>query len=316
MRRIRPKLPIRAALLLSVLLAAAVSRAPAAAERPPTGRLDRLAASLQDEPAAVQSDFAAVALEQVILAHELEFGRLSLPGQVSRRELAKQMRWASALKAFLEDLYAVRDELDAGAEVEVLVAPPAPVQLLVGQRLVPLTAPRIDDPGALDSAIVELYCTAFPCDPALLEPPATQDDPAAVTAETGGWSFRDGLGSTYETVDGLGFMFPDVRRRVAKEQACLQVREALLRLVAVLAADRAAGRAVDWESLAVEPPAQGDARRVLVRTSGALLRLELPALARAPGVLAIAREWIRARVEGRDYRQLIPRADLMLAGLL
>jgi hypothetical protein len=129
----------------------------------------------------------------------------------------------------------------------------------------------------------------------------------------GGWSFRDGHGSTYETVDGLGFMFSDVRHRGVKETACRQVRDDLLRLVEALAAWR---RPVDFDLMRLEVAPGGRAARVILTRQGASLSVELPALSRAPGVLEVARDWVHARVSGREYHQLFPRAELLLAGLL
>jgi len=304
----------RAARSAGALLAALLLAAPAGATtaQPPAGALQRLAAELAAEPEPVRADFAALALGEVVAAYERELERLSVPGQVSRRELAKQARWAGALATFLDGIYDALDALDAGAPVEVLVSPPGPVQFLVGERLVPVSSPRIDDPASLERAIVALWCEAFVCEASLLEP----DPPPPPPAADGGWSFRDGMGSTFETADGLGFMFTDLRRRAHKEAACRRVHRDLERLAAALARELGAGRAVDFDALRLVESGAGDDQRVVVSASGRRLRIALPALARAPAVLAVGREWLRARARGEPYRQLFPRADLLLAPLL
>ena len=296
-------------LALAALLAAG---SPVAHAVPAEDALQRLAAAVAGESELARGDFAAIALGEVVLAYELELDRLSAPGQVSRREQAKQWRWAGALRRYLETLHAAQQALDAGEPVEVLVAPPAPVQLLIGEHQVPLSSPRIENPLALDNAIVRVYCEAFACDPDLLEAP----EPTSFHAVAGGWSFRDGWGSTYETGDGLGFMFRDVRDRGAKERVVRQIHEELRRLVAVVAGARRAGRAVDYRTLRVEEAGRGEDHRVILASGMPGTRVWLPALARAPGVVEIARDWIRARVEGRPARQLFPRADLLLADVL
>lgn len=276
-----------------------------------SGALTRLAGSLLAEDPGVQADFAAIAVGEVIRVHELELDRLSVPGQVSRREIAKQYRWARALEAFLDDLYLARDELDQGVPVELVVAPPAPVQLLVGERLVELSSPRIENPTSLESDIVALFCEGFPCDLAVLEPPEPPPQ-----RPVGGWSFRAGMGSTFETPDGLGFMFTDVRRRSEKEAACRKVHAELNRLADALAREQRRGRRVDFEVLSLESPGRGDNQRIVTTRSGSRMRMDLPVLARAPAVVEVAREWLRARAEGRSHRQLFPRSDLLLAELL
>ena len=124
------------------------------------------------------------------------------------------------------------------------------------------------------------------------------------------------MGSTFETPDGLGFMFTDVRRRGAKEAACRKVHAELNRLADALAREQRRGRRVDFEVLSLESPGRGDNQRIVTSRGGARMRIDLPALARAPAVVEVAREWLRARAQGRDHRQLFPRSDLLLAGLL
>ena len=68
--------------------------------------------------------------------------------------------------------------------------------------------------------------------------------------------------------------------------------------------------------LALVSPGAGDDERVVLSRDGARLRMDLPALSRAPAVVEIAREWLRARVLGRSHRQLFPRSERLLAGLL
>jgi hypothetical protein len=301
----------------AALPGATLDAAPARSAGVPSQALQQLARHVDAGAEYMRTDFAYVAIDEVIGAYEFEFERLSARGQVSARELARQRRWAAALRVFLDGLYAARDALDSGAPVQILVAPPASVQVLVGSNGVSLESPRIDAPHRLDDAIVTAYCHHFGCDPALLDAMHSAPELAPSRAPVGGgWSFGAGHASTYETVDGLGFMFADVRARAVKEQACLQVREELLHLAAELAAQRRAGRSVEFDALRLEGAAAAHEQYVVVTPRGPRLRMSLPALARAPGVVEVAREWLRAQAEGEGYRQLFPRADLLLAALL
>jgi hypothetical protein len=73
---------------------------------------------------------------------------------------------------------------------------------------------------------------------------------------------------------------------------------------------------VDFDALRLESAAAAHEQYVVLTPRGPRLRMSLPALARAPGVVEVAREWLRAQAGGEGYRQLFPRADLLLAGLL
>ncbi|MFT5447895.1 MAG: hypothetical protein ACI9DC_003074 [Gammaproteobacteria bacterium] len=279
----------------------------------PSGMLSRLVSSLESESQAVHADFAAVALGEMITAYELELDQLSEPGQVSRGEIAKQIRWGRALGQFLDDLYAAREELDAGAGVELLVSPPASVQILVGERLVAISSLRLDSPQSIEQRVAQVYCDLFACLPEVFDTPDAVAEPLA---KRGGWSFVAGQGSTYETADGLGFMFTDVRNRMRKEQICLRIAEELDRLSKTLAQARRQGRKVDLQTFLVESSGRGDDQRVRLSTSGESVRVRLPTIVQTPDLLEVARVWVAARSEGKDFSQRFPRAERLMATFL
>ena len=275
--------------------------------------LTRLASTLESESALVRADFAAVALSEMIAAYELEFDKLNLSGQVSRAEFAKQTRWARAVQQYLDDIYAALDDLNAGAPVELLVSLPAAVQLMIGDRLVAISSPRMDKAQILEQQIVQTYCDDFLCASDLQEVSV----PAPSYFEKRGiWRFMSGEGSVYETADGLEFMFTDLGERYRKEQICLQVAEELNRLSIALADAHRQGRIIDMQALRVISSRHGGDQLVVLSASGDDVSVYLPALLNAPIVVEVAREWIAARSEGRAYRQRFANAELMLATLL
>lgn len=282
------------------------------AQQPP-GMLSRLVSSLESEPQAVHADFAAVALGEMITAYELELDQLSEPGQVSRGEMAKQARWGRALGQLLDELYAARDELDAGIHVELLVSPPAAVQILLGERLIAVSSLRLDGPQSMEQRVVQVYCDLFACLPEVFEIP---DAVIESLAKRGGWSFAAGQGSTYQTADGLGFMFSDVRNRIRKEQICLRIAEELNRLSQILAQARRQGREVDMQTFVIETSGRGDDQRVRLSKSGDTVRVRLPTIVQTPDLVEAARGWVAARIDGKDFSQRFPRAERLMANLL
>ena len=277
------------------------------------GALSGLASTLEAAPEAVRADFASIALSEMIATYEHVLETPDAPASGTREAMAKQARWSGAVQGFLDDLYVARDELDAGAPVDLLISPPGSVYLKVGHRLIAVGSPRLDEPQLLEQQIVRVYCDLFACAPELVEPPA----PLPVNpAGSGVWSFAAGQRSTYETIGGLGFMFADLHGRSRKEKVCLQVGEELERLSRALARARERGRAVDMHALRVEATAHADEQLVVYSASGETVRVHLPALVDAPALVTAARAWIAARSEGKSYSQRFPRAESLLARLL
>jgi hypothetical protein len=71
----------------------------------------RQCSGVEVEAEEVRADFAAVVLNEMIVAFEREFEQLSVPEQVSASESVKQARWGRAFVAFLDELYATNSML-------------------------------------------------------------------------------------------------------------------------------------------------------------------------------------------------------------
>ncbi len=275
--------------------------------------LKRLGYFLQSENREVRTEFAAIALEKMIDAYEAELEQLNTPSQFSVKEMHKRSRWAKAVNQYLEYLYAFDEVIKQAPLVDIIADQPGPVQLLSGEFLLPIVSPRIAKPEQLENDIVQAFCDAYACEVEALEDPV---EPAPPPAPRSGWSFRAGFGSTYQSVDGLNFMFSNVRRKAIKEQVSLRISNQLRLLGEALARAERQGRRVDWRYLKLLPGARGDDQRVVLSAGAAPLRVALPDLALAESVLEIAKPWLKARLENKRIEQYFPGADLLFARLL
>jgi hypothetical protein len=299
-----------------MLLASAMLAAASAASTLAAGEQDsvlwRLAATVAEQDAITQADFAAISLSAVIEAYERELESIASPRRrFSAAERARQQRWAHAAGVLLEQLYVARDEVDAGSPAEVIASGPGEVQVLVGEQMLPLAAPRIARTAQFEADVVAEYCALYVCDAVF-----TQEVGEVAVRAAGGWSFRQGYGSTYLTRDGLGFMFDSVRDRTLKEALCVRVAEELREVLRVLKRANALGIAIDWPRLRILTGAADGSQRLVVGREGQGSQLLLPLLERVPGVLDVARPWLRGRLWDRDVEQFFPRADLLFAELL
>jgi|GEM_PF-4823813 len=288
----------------------------ASAVQPPqtrSSKLKRLGYFLQSESREVRLQFAIIALDTMIAAYTAELEKLNTPGRHSLRQAHKRRRWATAVNQYLDYLYAFEEVIKQAPKVDIIADQPGPVQLLSGEFVLPISSPRIARPEQLENTIIESFCEDYPCDPLALEDPKEQP-PAPVGRS--GWSFRAGYGSTYQTVDGLNFMFSNVRNKARKEQISLRISEQLRQLGDTLRRARRRGRIIDWQFLHITSRANGDDQRLLLSAQSPALRLALPDLALAPGVLDIAKPWLKARLDHQYIEQFFPGADLLFAKLI
>ncbi len=281
--------------------------------QPRVSNLKRLGYFLQSENREVRMEFATIALEKMIVAYETELEQLSAPGQFSLKEKNKRFRWAKAVSQYLDYLYAFYEVIKQAPLVEVIADQPGPVQLLSGEFLLPISSPRIAKPEQLETDIVQAFCDSYACDVQAFEEPV---EVVAKPSPRSGWSFRAGFGSTYQTVDGLNFMFSNVRQKNIKEQISLRIAQQLRLLGEALARASKRGQTIDWNFLKITSQGNGDDQRLALSTVSPVVRIALPDLALTDGVLEIAKPWLKARLEGQQIEQFFPGADLLFARLI
>ncbi len=266
-----------------------------------------------------RADFARIAIESILGEY------VSVLDNARGRK--KHSRWRSATQNFVANLHRLLDEIEDGASVDVHVdANVGNLLILVDGQSVLLTSPRVAEQARLERTVAARFCALAGCE--LIGQQRWDDGPtpypvvAAPTAQksrapepVSGWNLSDGQRSTFETDDGLRFMFPDVASRKNKELVCRRIARDLRLLTAALRTAQAEGYNVDWHllSFAVRTP---PAMRVVLNRDGRDLHLTLPSLTRAIAVAQISIPWLRARVEQRAHVQHFPRADLLLGKLL
>ncbi len=278
-----------------------------------TTALKRLGYFLSSENREVRAEFAFIAMDKMIAAYERELENLHAAANQSVKGARKRMRWAQAVNQYLDYLYAMDDVIKQAPDVEIIADQPGPLQLLSGEFLLPITAPRIARPEPLENAIIDAFCSDYPCDPRALDDPL---EPVTPPKPRSGWSFQAGYGSTYQTVDGLKFMFSNVRKRALKEQICLRISQQLRRLVESLKMARQRGQMIDWRYLKIGSGNNAGEQYVLLSAKTAALRLIAPDLALVPGIVDVAKPWLKAQLEQKPIAQFFPGADLLLAKLM
>lgn len=332
-RRLHSRQRRRVAALGALLLGAACAAACLAgtAAYPP---LVRLARGLAEAPPEVRAQFARTALEEMAAAYDAEAQRVWHGKRVSHRDRDAR-RWAAHTEAYAERLAALADAVTPATDVEIRRTAAHEVELVLPATSIIVSGPRIAEPGHLAERILARFCALQDCAALAPEPTrmasgaAGQTTPAGQSEATGDgntadgtpappprvaavWTFSDRRGPTFTTADGLEFLFPDLRDLVRRREACAQVAAELRTLAEQLAQARARGVAIDWDALEVRALPGANDDYVRLNRDGEYLRLPLPALARAPTLLGLARHWLEAAATGRHVQQTFPHADVLL----
>ena len=274
-------------------------------ERP----IHRLAQSLIDGTDWDRRDFASIALRELAAEYEQVLQR----AEQDTTSGNKRFRWMNAARGQLDELYLMMDDLDFGADFQIFADPPAAVQFVVPPRTALLSSLQASEPTRLETLVINAYCRALGCDPGRWGAPRERKQTGPKTSSN--WSMADRMGTTYETDDGLRFMFSNLHNRQDKALVCERIAAELRQLVVFLLSLQQRGLTFDWGSLTAS--AVGDAiLAVYFNRSGDRYEVSMPYLSQAPGLVEATRAWLAARADGRLHNTIIPGADLLLSRLL
>ena len=284
-------------------------------EEPGAGmsRFERIVVYLQDAPAAQQTDFAIVALAELVAVYmaEADLARAgSAQAQGSPR--AGQLGWSVAVDEYANQLLLVLDELEQGQPVTLRPGQPGPAVVTVAGQVVILGHPRADQQGAFEQRVLTDFCSRHDCVTATVAT-ATTTAPTAVTATTATtaqaepipvtivrvnplWTFT--ASGPVCSIDGIEVAFNSSSNLASLRGICGQFVQELAALANELAGQRRHGVALEWDAFLVTATPGGPEHLVRLNAAGDSVLITVPLLFGNPNLLADVKPWLAARVGG------------------
>lgn len=271
------------------------------APRSPVGvsAVEVMVEHLRGTHAAERLRFAAVALDELIQAYRAELGSNALarggdPGSVAR--------WRSAVHDEIAYLERLANRLLTTADVIILREPGPVLRLVIGAESVLIDAPRVSEPMTLAARLIERYCASTSC------PENTFRRQGSVRTWAS-WSFSDHAPPLLDTSSGLAFRFADTVRLRTRQDAAIEMVDALERAAMALQWHRTQGVAVDWDSFHLARLPANGTTVIVVNGTGQYLPVDLSWREFPQAALL---RWFRARLEGGERHQLIEDAEAVL----
>jgi len=268
--------------------------------------LSRIAADLTDADPEQRTEFARIAVEEMIAEYAAVASEAR--GDSSPRRASRRARWSSAVETYVSQLRQALRGLENWEPVTVAPSDGNAVHLKIGDQPLIVTGPRLDRPDGLAWRILERYCSLAIC------PDTTFDGIAAVPLPHGVWSYGEGQGPTVSTPQGVHCVFRDLSNRVNKELFCRGLVRDLGTLERALQRTGDLGFPVEWQHLEISRGVDGEKQTVRVNGRGDYLRLSLPILLSVPELREDALRWVESRLTHRRAQLLVADADRFVGG--
>ncbi len=272
---------------------------------PDASRYLRTVEALAAAPAATRTQFAALALTELVET-------LLAEADLARREAAdsdgqaKLLDWAAAVEAYAEQLLTVLQSLEQGAEPALRIHDGDTVAVDTGAQVVLLAHPRAAQQRAFEQRLLQAFCSRQLCRELTLQYPGAEPIPLTAGGVRPAWSFtRDGPRCAYL---GLQLQFGAETDPGQARLLCEQLVTELAQVTRLIEEQQRHGVRVDWPGLSMTPLDDGERHLLNLTSQGDVAVAALPLLYSTPGLLENCLPWVRARLAGQEGFSLLLRA--------
>ena len=236
-------------------------------------RLATVARQVSQADAAVQWDFANIALDLLLESYRQELHSAATERASTSGRRAKLASWRAGTRDLISRLESSHARLADGATLGIRVDAQDQVLIVIEGLPVAVSALRPDAEQSIDEQILGRFCGYNDCSVLAGGSPSDHHHPG-VTAGT--WYFAPNTPPTFESGQLFRCEFTDTGSRRQKSEACSRAANEALQLASRLEQAKERGYRIDWDLLANSWPADLANGRIVVNRDGAYI--EMPTL--------------------------------------
>ena len=236
-------------------------------------RLATVARQVSQADAAVQWDFANIALDVLLESYRQELHSAATERASTSGRRAKLASWRAGTRDLISRLESSHARLADGATLGIRVDAQDQVLIVIEGLPVAVSALRPDAEQSIDEQILGRFCGYNDCSVLAGGSPSDHHHPG-VTAGT--WYFAPNTPPTFESGQLFRCEFTDTGSRRQKSEACSRAANEALQLASRLEQAKQRGYRIDWDLLANSSPADLENGRIVVNRDGAYI--EMPTL--------------------------------------
>ena len=238
-------------------------------------RLATVARQVSQADAAVQWDFANIALDLLLESYRQELHSAATERASTSGRRAKLASWRAGTRDLISRLESSHARLADGATLGIRVDAQDQVLIVIEGLPVAVSALRPDAEQLIDEQILGRFCGYNDCSVLAGGSPSDHHHPG-ITAGT--WYFAPNTPPTFESGQLFRCEFTDTGSRRQKSEACSRAANEALQLASRLEQAKERGYRIDWDLLANSWPADLANGRIVVNRDGAYIEMPTPTL--------------------------------------
>jgi hypothetical protein len=258
-------------------------------------------------------DFAKIALKEMAFSFEDEADKSNNEILDNPDDRKKLYRWTHSTLEYAKYLHLVSDSINELTPIEMNTDSSGELLIIVDNQPFFIISPSLHEPEMLDQEIINAVCQTRDCQ---LELIGFKEEPDTKTIVIeANWQLTDRSRPEYVTVDGLHFIFNDIKNRSDKQNACLKIIKELKLVSDLLTQAYEDGLYIDWEHINVLQVGDKKRYKLVMNRAGESILIEAVELAKLPELTVLVSPWLKAKVYKKKYHQYIE-ADILLAGII
>ncbi|MCB1704486.1 MAG: hypothetical protein KDI17_06470 [Halioglobus sp.] len=264
---------------------------------------------LQDAAPQVRSDFATTALTSLAIAYSEE-ARLAREQARRAGHSAHLWAWSAAVDRWAGQVPLLLDDIALGFPVQLTLATDGSLAVMVADRTVILSHPRLYQQGVFEQGILKAFCASHRCEQWAPDGGGAAPVRASSLRVRPDWVFSaQGSSCTYR---GISVRFPNAQDMAGSRQLCQQFLQEVTALADELSWQQRHQVAIEWSRLVIQATPGRPEHMLQVNAAGDAVLVTVPTLYRSAAAFEAVLPWIRSRVAGQGE----VRVDLDAAALL
>jgi hypothetical protein len=276
-------------------------------------RFEQTVHYLQTASPELRGDFAAIALTNLTAAYAAE-AQLARAQASTSGHSANLRSWSAMVDYYARQLPLLLSDIELGLPVQLIIGAEQELAVVVADRTVIVSPPRLNQQSAFEQGILADFCTAHSC--AALSPgdetlspanAAPEPAPAAMVAVRPEWTFSmQGPVCSYA---GIQVRFDNDKNLANSRLICQQFLREVMTLADELAWQQRHGVVIDWGSLNIQAVSHRPEHLVAVNGMGDSVLVTVPLLYRNPDLLQQILPWMRGRLGNQPDISVELKAD-------